>query len=100
MPPLKRDKLPLPEVESRLETLDGWAYAKDQEAITKTFAFKDFSEAWSFMSRCALLAEKMDHHPEWVNVYNRVEVTLNTHDAGGITELDLAMAKAMDGFAC
>jgi 4a-hydroxytetrahydrobiopterin dehydratase len=96
---MERNKLPLTEVESRLKILDGWAYAKGQEAIIKTFIFKDFSEAWGFMSRCALLAEKMDHHPEWSNVWNRVEVTLNTHDSRGITELDLAMAGAMDGFA-
>jgi 4a-hydroxytetrahydrobiopterin dehydratase len=96
---MERKKLLQPEIESRLKALHGWTYAKGEAAITKTFTFKDFSEAWAFMSRCALLAEKMDHHPEWFNVYNRVEITLNTHDSGGITELDLAMAGAMDGFA-
>jgi 4a-hydroxytetrahydrobiopterin dehydratase len=65
----------------------------------KTFKFKDFSEAFGFMARAALVAEKMDHHPEWTNVWNRVEVTLSTHSAGGLTELDLKLAEAMDRIA-
>ena len=79
--------------------LDGWAEAKGRDAIVKTFQFKSFSQAWGWMSRVALLAEKMDHHPEWVNVYGRVDVTLSTHSAGGVTEKDIAMARKMDAFA-
>lgn len=86
-------------IRERLAVLPGWMLAKDGGAIVKTFQFKNFSQAWAFMSRVALLAEKMNHHPEWFNVYNRVEVTLNTHDAGGITDLDLTMAEKMEKFA-
>ena len=75
----------------------GWAMVQDRDAIKKEFAFKDFMESWSFMSRVALAAEKMDHHPEWFNVYNRVEVTLTSHDAGGVTEKDTKLAAFMDG---
>jgi 4a-hydroxytetrahydrobiopterin dehydratase len=67
-----------------------------RDAIAKNFAFADFSEAWAFMSRVALLAEKHDHHPEWSNVWNRVAITLSTHDAGGLSARDLAMASAID----
>ena len=70
-----------------------------RDAITRKFAFKDFNQAFGFMTRAALLAEKMDHHPEWFNVYRTVEVTLSTHDADGLTEKDVALAKAMDAFA-
>ena len=76
--------------------MSGWTKAEDADAIRKTFKFKDFNEAFSFMTRVALLAEKLDHHPEWANVYNRVDVTLTTHDANGVTELDVQMAKFMD----
>lgn len=86
-------------VESQLSALPGWSLLPGREAIAKTFSFKDFNEAWGFMSRAALLAEKMNHHPEWFNVWNRVEVVLNTHDAGGVTELDLKMARAMNEYA-
>jgi 4a-hydroxytetrahydrobiopterin dehydratase len=79
--------------------LPGWQPAAGRDAITKTFKFKDFNEAFGFMSRAALAAEKMDHHPEWTNVWNRVEVTLSTHSAGGLTELDLKLAEAMDKIA-
>ena len=79
--------------------LDGWMEAEGRDAITKSFSFRNFSQAWGFMSRVALLAEKMDHHPEWFNVYNRVDVLLSTHDAGGLSMLDIRMAKAMDTFA-
>ena len=78
------------------EGMSGWTWTKDADAIRKTFKFKDFNEAFSFMTRVALLAEKLDHHPEWANVYNRVDVTLTTHDANGVTELDVQMAKFMD----
>lgn len=76
-----------------------WEQVEGRSAITKTFEFADFSQAWSFMSRTALLAEKMDHHPEWFNVYNRVQVTLSTHDCDGVSINDINMAKAMEGFA-
>ena len=76
--------------------LPGWAMAEGRDAITRTFRFADFSAAWGFMSRVALLAEKHDHHPEWSNVWNRVEITLTTHDAGGLSARDVALAKAID----
>jgi 4a-hydroxytetrahydrobiopterin dehydratase len=82
-----------------LDALHGWIEAEGRDAITRRFAFKDFSEAWGFMSRAALVAETMDHHPEWTNVYNKVEVILSTHDAGGLTEKDVALARAMDQIA-
>jgi len=82
-----------------LGELEGWAEAKGRDAIVKTFQFKSFSQAWGWMNRVALLAEKIDHHPEWVNVYGRVDVTLSTHTAGGVTEKDIAMARKMDAFA-
>ena len=82
-----------------LAGLQGWSTPPERDAIQKSFRFRNFSESWAFMSRVALLAEKMDHHPEWFNVYNRVDVTLSTHDAGGVTELDLRMAAAMDAMA-
>jgi len=74
-----------------------WALAREGKAMARTFRFKDFSEAWGFMNRVALLAEVQDHHPEWFNVYNRVEVTLTTHDAGGLSARDARMAAAIDG---
>ena len=86
-------KLDITEV---LEKLSGWTRSKDREAIEKTFQFSDFNEAWAFMSRTALKAEKMDHHPEWFNVYNRVEVVMTTHDANGVTNLDVEMATFMN----
>ena len=76
--------------------LPGWAPAEGRDAIARSFRFKDFSEAWGFMARVALLAEKHDHHPEWSNVWNRVEITLTTHDAGGLSSRDVALAKAID----
>jgi len=82
-----------------LAKLSGWSEIKDRDAITKRFQFKDFSEAFGFMARAALVAEKLDHHPEWFNVYNKVDVTLSTHDAGGLTDLDIRLADAMDKFA-
>ena len=82
-----------------LAELSGWREVKGRDAITKTFDFKDFNQAFGWMSRVALIAEKMDHHPEWSNVYRTVEVTLATHSAGGVTERDIALARVMDGFA-
>jgi 4a-hydroxytetrahydrobiopterin dehydratase len=82
-----------------LAELSGWTAVGDRDAITRTFTFADFNEAWGFMSRVALIAEKMDHHPEWTNVWSRVAVTLSTHDAGGLTERDVELARAMDGLA-
>jgi 4a-hydroxytetrahydrobiopterin dehydratase len=82
-----------------LAELEGWAEAKGRDAITKTFQFKSFNQAWGWMNRVALVAEKMDHHPEWANVYGRVEVTLSTHSAGGVTEKDVILARKMEAFA-
>jgi 4a-hydroxytetrahydrobiopterin dehydratase len=82
-----------------LARLKGWSEVKGRDAITKKFVFADFNEAFGFMARAALVAEKMDHHPEWFNVYKNVEVTLSTHDAGGLTESDVKLAEAMDKLA-
>jgi 4a-hydroxytetrahydrobiopterin dehydratase len=82
-----------------LAKLVGWAEVAGRDAIAKKFVFKDFNQAFGFMTRAALVAEKMDHHPEWFNVYKTVEVTLATHDAGGVTELDIKLAEAMDRLA-
>lgn len=84
---------------SALKGLSGWTETAGREAIERTFVFKDFNEAFGFMSRVALVAEKKDHHPEWRNVYKTVEVVLATHDAGGVTVLDIALAKAMNAIA-
>jgi len=85
--------------QAALARLTGWSAAPDRDAITKTFRFKDFSAAFGFMTRAALAAEKLDHHPEWFNVYNRVEVLLATHDADGVTEFDVQLAQIMDEVA-
>ncbi|PTX58083.1 4a-hydroxytetrahydrobiopterin dehydratase [Litoreibacter ponti] len=77
----------------------GWNRVDDRDAITKTYKFKTFIDAFGFMSKAALAAEKMNHHPEWSNVYNRVEVTLTTHDAGGLSSLDVELAQKMDAMA-
>ena len=79
-----------------LAQLSGWAVAEGRDAIIKTFKFDDFNAAFGWMTRIALAAEKLDHHPEWFNVYSRVEVLLATHDADGVTELDVKLAKVMD----
>jgi len=92
-------KLSGPERSEALGKLAGWSDVDGRDAIAKTFKFKTFNEAFGFMSRVALVAEKMDHHPEWFNVYNKVDVTLSTHDAGGVTKKDIALAEAMDSFA-
>ncbi len=78
-------------------TLPAWKLVERRDAITRSFRFKDFSEAWGFMARVALLAEAQDHHPEWFNVWNRVEITLSTHDAGGLSARDVRLARAIDG---
>jgi 4a-hydroxytetrahydrobiopterin dehydratase len=82
-----------------LTQLPHWRELRGRDAIARKFTFTDFNQAFGFMARAALAAEKMDHHPEWSNVYRTVEVTLSTHDAGGVTEKDIALAKAMDAFA-
>jgi 4a-hydroxytetrahydrobiopterin dehydratase len=82
-----------------ISNLKGWSEVQDRDAIAKKFEFKNFSEAFGWMTRVALAAEKMNHHPEWFNVWNRVEVTLSTHDAGGLTQLDIKLAKKMDALA-
>jgi 4a-hydroxytetrahydrobiopterin dehydratase len=82
-----------------LARLKGWSDVKGRDAISKKFVFADFNQAFGFMTRAALVAEKLDHHPEWFNVYKTVEVTLSTHDAGGLTELDVTLAEAMDRLA-
>jgi len=82
-----------------LSGIPGWSETQGRDALGKTFVFKDFSEAFGFMTRAALVAEKMDHHPEWRNVYKTVEVVLSTHDAGGVTALDVELAKAMNAIA-
>ncbi|HYG28239.1 MAG TPA: 4a-hydroxytetrahydrobiopterin dehydratase [Caulobacteraceae bacterium] len=82
-----------------LSQLAGWSAAEGRDAIVRTFAFKDFNAAFGFMTRVALAAEKLDHHPEWSNVYNKVEVLLATHDADGVTELDVTLARIMDAAA-
>ena len=85
--------------DAALKSLAGWSAVAGRDAIAKKFEFKDFNRAFAFMTRAALLAEKMDHHPEWFNVYNKVEVTLATHDAGGVTQKDVDMARAMNDYA-
>jgi 4a-hydroxytetrahydrobiopterin dehydratase len=92
-------KLAIEELRNALKRLPDWELAKDREAITRKFQFVDFDAAFAFMTRVALLAAKMDHHPEWFNVYKNVEVTLSTHDAGGVTELDIKLAGEMDRLA-
>jgi 4a-hydroxytetrahydrobiopterin dehydratase len=82
-----------------LAKLNGWSEVSGRDAITRTFTFRDFNEAFGFMTRAALVAEKSDHHPEWRNVYKTVEVVLSTHDADGVTARDIALAEAMDRIA-
>lgn len=82
-----------------LAGLPGWREAEGRDAIERTYRFGDFNEAFGFMARVALVAEKMDHHPEWRNVYRTVEVTLSTHESGGLTERDVRLARAMDAIA-
>jgi 4a-hydroxytetrahydrobiopterin dehydratase len=82
-----------------LAKLGGWSEVSGRDAITRKFVFRDFNEAFGFMTRAALIAEKLDHHPEWFNVYKTVEVTLATHDAGGVSDLDVKLAEAMNRLA-
>jgi 4a-hydroxytetrahydrobiopterin dehydratase len=84
------------ERQAALKELSGWRLAEGRDAIQRGFKFKNFSEAWGFMNRVALLAETQDHHPEWSNVYNRVEILLSTHDCDGLSERDLKLARAID----
>ena len=79
-----------------LQALSQWAPVEGRDAIQRSFKFRNFSEAWGFMNRVALLAEKQDHHPEWFNVYNRVEIVLSTHECGGLSERDIRLAKSID----
>jgi 4a-hydroxytetrahydrobiopterin dehydratase len=89
-------KLSADERQQALQRLPGWQLLSDREAMAKTFRFKTFNDAFGFMTRVALMAEKLDHHPEWFNVYNRVEITLATHDADGITERDITLARFIE----
>jgi 4a-hydroxytetrahydrobiopterin dehydratase len=82
-----------------LRKLNNWSEVAGRDAISRKFVFRDFNAAFGFMTRAALIAEKIDHHPEWFNVYNTVDVTLSTHDAGGVTELDIKLATEMDRLA-
>jgi len=90
------ERLTGPQRAASLAELEGWVEVDGRDAIHKTFRFSDFNAAFGFMTRAALMAEKMDHHPEWFNVYNRVEVTLTTHDADGVSLKDIALAKFFD----
>lgn len=92
-------KLTEDERSAALGRLSDWSKVDGRDAITKQFVFKDFNEAFGWMARVALVAEKMDHHPEWFNVYKNVTVTLSTHDAGGLTGLDITLAETMDSLA-
>ena len=96
---MARERLYRPAIEEALAELDGWALADDGLSISKRFTFRNFSEAFAFMTRVALAAEKLDHHPDWSNVYKTVDVSLNTHDAGGVTTLDFELAKRMNRYA-
>ena len=96
---MARNRLSEEELKQALSELDGWQKVNNREAISKSFKFKDFNAAFGFMTRAALHAEKLDHHPEWFNVYNRVDVTLSTHSENGITELDIKLAKKMNAIA-
>lgn len=90
------DKLTGAALKEAVASLDSWTMVEGREAITKTFQFKDFSAAFGWMARGAMMAEKLDHHPEWFNVYNRVDVTLASHDVNGISDRDITLARALD----
>ncbi|MEH6629275.1 MAG: 4a-hydroxytetrahydrobiopterin dehydratase [Halopseudomonas aestusnigri] len=93
------EKLSSDERTDLLSSLEGWALETDRDAIRKIFMFKTFNQAWGFMNRVALVAEKMGHHPEWFNVYNKVDIVLTTHDCDGLSSLDVELAKKMNLFA-
>jgi len=90
------DKIPSPNIPQAIENLDGWTLSDNREAITKSFKFPDFKTAFAFMSTIATFAEEINHHPEWLNIYNKVDVTLTTHDIGGLSDLDIKMAQRMN----
>ena len=92
-------KLSGPARNAALATIKGWTEVDGRDAIKKSFEFADFNQAWGFMTRVALAADKVDHHPEWSNVYNKVEIVLSTHDAGGVSDKDVALAKFIDSVA-
>ncbi|MBY0429150.1 MAG: 4a-hydroxytetrahydrobiopterin dehydratase [Alphaproteobacteria bacterium] len=96
---MPRTRLTAPEIKAELKKLPKWKIAKGGKAIERVFQFKNFSQAFAFMTRSAMKAEQLNHHPEWANVYNKVVVTLNTHDVGGITPLDIELATSMDSYA-
>ncbi|WP_313194762.1 4a-hydroxytetrahydrobiopterin dehydratase [Shinella zoogloeoides] len=96
---MKQEKLGEAAISEALASLDGWTRSDDGVAIEKRYKFRNFREAFGFISEGALAAEKFNHHPEWFNVYNRVEVRLTNHDAGGLTELDFKLASAMEAAA-
>ena len=95
---MARERLDKQAIDEALAGLEGWALAADGLSISRTFTFRNFSEAFAFMTRAALAAEKLDHHPDWSNVYKTVTVKLNTHDAGGLTELDFELARRMSKY--
>ena len=96
---MPRSKASEAEIDAGLAALPGWTRAAGRPAITRSFKWADFNEAWGFMTRVALIAEKMDHHPDWTNVWNKVDITLSTHDAGGLSERDFKLAAAIDQVA-
>jgi 4a-hydroxytetrahydrobiopterin dehydratase len=91
------EKLTAAERAAALQELAGWQPAEGRDAIQRSFKFKNFNEAWGFMNRVALMAEKADHHPEWFNVYNRVDILLTTHDCNGLSQRDVALARQISG---
>lgn len=95
---MARERLGRQAVEEQVADLEGWALAEDGLSISRRFTFRNFSEAFAFMTRSALAAEKLDHHPDWSNVYKTVEVKLSTHDAGGLTALDFELARRMNRY--
>ena len=93
---MKREKLERQAIAAELSKLDGWSLDENGAAISRSFKFRNFVEAFGFMTEAALAAERLNHHPEWFNVYSRVDIKLNTHDAGGLTELDFRLATEME----
>lgn len=96
---MSRTLLSYEDILAALSELDNWELSKDQKSIRQLFSFRDFSSAFAFMTRIAMAAEKLDHHPEWSNVYNKVDITLTTHSAKGLSALDMTLAKQINGFA-